>query len=71
MDSKKDKNLKYVQSKIAHMKRSGVNASLSEAGAAQPDHAKSEAEERRIRQERILKRRKENELNQDIEWHKQ
>jgi hypothetical protein len=39
----------YVAAKIAHMKRNGINASIGEHGGAQPDWAKSEADERQKR----------------------
>jgi len=63
MENMKDRV--YVERKIAHMKRQGTNAGISETGAAQPDHIKSEAEARQKRQERISKR---NKSGNDIEW---
>ena len=57
-DKKYIADRKYVQSKIDHMKRTGTNAGLSEKGAAQPDWAKNEADERYERYKRLKKRRK-------------
>lgn len=64
-----EKDRKYIQSKIAHMKRMGINAGINpETGSCQPDFVKAEVEERRERQERIIKRRKQNEqFSEDIE----
>jgi hypothetical protein len=55
------KDADYIKSKIKHMKHiMGINAAVNPAtGAAQPDWAKAEAEERRAHHMRDVKRRAE------------
>ena len=53
-----EKDRKYIQSKINHMKRMGINAGLSEKGAAQPDHVKAEHDARIERHNQIKRRNK-------------
>ncbi len=57
------KDADYIKSKIRHMKNvMGINAAVNPTtGAAQPDWAKNEAEERRVNQMRAIKRRAERE----------
>ena len=61
----------YIKSKLRHMKFMGINAAVNpRTGAAQPDWAKAEAEERQNTHARIMKKRKEREntFHQEDEW---